>query len=122
MHMSAKVVITLATLAILAAAGTLHAEDIRARMLERLPVIVDMKARGVVGENNQGYLELLRGQTENQDLVAAENRDRRAVYEQIARQTSTNIQVVGQRRALQIAERASPGEWLQDAQGNWYQK
>lgn len=119
MHMSAKVVITLA---ILAAAGTLHAEDIRARMLERLPVIVDMKARGVVGENNQGYLELLRGQTENQDLVAAENRDRRAVYEQIARQTNTNIQVVGQRRALQIAERASPGEWLQGAQGNWYQK
>jgi uncharacterized protein len=122
MHMSAKLLGLLAILGILFAAGTLNAGDIKARMLERLPVIVDLKARGVVGENNQGYLEMLKGQTEKQDLVAAENLDRRTVYEQIARQTNTNVQVVGQRRALQIAERASAGEWLQDTNGNWYQK
>jgi uncharacterized protein len=122
MHMSAKLLGLLAILGILFAAGTLNAGDIKARMLERLPVIVDLKARGVVGENNQGYLEMLKGQTEKQDLVAAENLDRRTVYEQIATQTNTNVQVVGQRRALQIAERASAGEWLQDTNGNWYQK
>jgi hypothetical protein len=30
--------------------------------------------------------------------------------------------VVGRRRALQIAENAKPGEWLQDAGGKWVQK
>jgi uncharacterized protein YdbL (DUF1318 family) len=29
---------------------------------------------------------------------------------------------VGKRRALQIAKRAGPGEWVQDAGGQWQQK
>ncbi len=122
MHSASKLMGTLLMLGILAASTTLHADDIKTRMHERLPIIVDLKARGVVGENNQGYLEMLGGQTEQQEVVAAENRDRRLIYEQLARQTNTSVQVVGQRRAIQLAERAPPGEWLQDANGNWYQK
>lgn len=122
MHLGSKVLGTLLILGILAASATLHADDIKTRMHERLPTIVELKARGVVGENNQGYLEMLGGQTEQQELIAAENRDRRVIYEQLARQTNTNVQIVGQRRAIQIAERAPSGEWLQDAGGNWYQK
>jgi hypothetical protein len=102
--------------------GTTYAQDIKARMQERLPTIVDLKARGVVGENNQGFLEMLKGQTEKQEVVTAENQDRQAVYDQIAKQAGTDIKRVGQRRAAQIAENASPGQWLQDAAGKWYQK
>ena len=91
-------------------------------MRDRLPTIVDLKARGVVGENNQGYLDMLKGQSEKSELVAVENEDRRTVYTQIARQTGTSPEIVGQRRAIQIAEIASSGEWLQDAAGKWYQK
>jgi hypothetical protein len=29
---------------------------------------------------------------------------------------------VGQRRALQIAKKADPGTWVQDADGRWRQK
>jgi len=92
------------------------------RMKERLPVIMDLKARGVVGENNQGFLELLKGQSEKKEVVAAENQDRKAVYEAIAQKTGTNVQAVGQRRAIQIAEKANAGEWIQTADGQWQKK
>ncbi len=124
MHARAKQII-LTVLFIVAAvtlAGTGWSEDVKARMRERLPILVDLKARGVVGENNQGFLELLKGQTEKQNVVAAENQDRKTIYAQIAKKTGTEIQVVGQRRAIQIAEKAGPGEWLQDGSGNWRQK
>lgn len=117
-----KLIGLLAIIMLLTAAGTAWGEDIKARMKSRLPAIVDLKSRGVVGENNQGYLELLKGQTEKKEIVQAENNDRRAIYGHIAKKTGATAQVVGQRRAIQIAEKASPGEWLQDASGKWYQK
>ncbi len=52
----------------------------------------------------------------------AENKDRQMVYDAIAKQQGTTAAVVGQRRALQIAKKAKPGEWLQDADGKWVQK
>jgi uncharacterized protein len=107
---------------IMLTAGTTWAQDIKTRMRDRLPTLVDLKTRGVIGENNQGYLDMLKGQTEKKEVVAAENQDRRTIYAEIARKTSTTIEVVGQRRAIQIAEKASPGEWLQDAAGKWYKK
>jgi uncharacterized protein YdbL (DUF1318 family) len=98
------------------------ADDIKTRMKDRLPVIVELKAKGIVGENNQGYLEFRSGKSEKPDVVAAENEDRKTVYTAIAKQEGTTAVLVGKRRALQIAEKADPGEWLQDASGNWYQK
>jgi hypothetical protein len=96
--------------------------DIKARMKARLPAIVQLKAAGIVGETNQGLLAFVGAQQQQQDLVAAENEDRKAVYTAIAKQQGTTADVVAQRRALQIAERARPGEWLQDAAGKWFQK
>ena len=118
-----KIILTvLVIVAAVAMAGSGWAEDVKARMRDRLPTIVDLKARGVAGENNQGFLEMLKGQTEKQNVVAAENQDRKTIYAQIAQQTGTDIKVVGQRRAIQIADKAAPGEWLQDGSGKWYQK
>ena len=98
------------------------ADDIKERMKDRLPVIEELKAQGVVGENNQGYLEFIGGKREKPDVVAAENEDRKAVYTAIAKQQGTTAELVGKRRALQIAEKADPGEWVQDTSGNWIQK
>lgn len=98
------------------------AGSIKERMRDRLPVIVALKAKGVVGENNQGYLELRKDTSGKQDVVTAENKDRKVIYGKIAQQTGTDIKLVGQRRAAQIAEKASSGEWLQDAAGKWYRK
>ena len=96
--------------------------DIKARMKARLPTIVQLKATGVIGETHQGLIAFVTGNKQQQALVDAENKDRQAVYAAIAKQQGTTVTVVGQRRALQIAERAKPGEWLQDAGGKWYQK
>lgn len=117
-----RLIAVLALLTMAATAGTAWAQDIKTRMRERLPVILDLKVRGVVGENNQGYLEMLRGQTEKRAVVSAENDDRRAIYAQIARATGAPVDVVGRRRAMQIAEKADAGEWLQDASGRWHRK
>ena len=104
-------------------AGTvLFADDIKTRMKNRLPVIVELKAQGIVGENNQGYLEFVGSKKDKADVVAAENEDRKTVYTAIAKQQGTTAELVGKRRALQIAQKASPGEWVQDAAGKWIQK
>jgi len=96
--------------------------DIKARMKDRLPRIIELKAAGIVGENNQGFLAFIGGNQSEQALVEAENQDRQLVYSAIAKQQGTTADVVGRRRALQIAENAKPGEWLQDAGGKWVQK
>jgi uncharacterized protein YdbL (DUF1318 family) len=98
------------------------AEDLKSRFKARLPVIKALKAKGIVGENNMGYLELRNGSGENADVVNSENSDRREVYSAIAKQQGTTAEFVGKRRAVQIAEKADRGEWLQDQTGNWYRK
>ena len=98
------------------------ADDIKARMKNRLPVIKELKAQGIVGEDNKGYLQFVGGKQTKPDVVAAENKDRQTVYAAIAKQQGTTADLVGQRRALQIAKRASKGEWVQDSSGKWIQK
>ncbi len=98
------------------------AQDIKARMRDRLPVIVELKAQGVVGEDNQGYLAVLKDAGDKQGVVDAENQDRRKVYTAIAKQQGTTPVLVGQRRAMQIAQNADPGTMLQDADGHWRKK
>jgi uncharacterized protein YdbL (DUF1318 family) len=122
MKHNSKLLVIAAIIAVWIFIGNAWAQDIKTRMQQRLPTIVDLKARGVVGENNQGFLEMRNGQSEKKDVVAAENQDRQAVYQQIAKQAGTDVKLVGQRRAAQIAEKASGGEWLQDASGKWYKK
>jgi uncharacterized protein YdbL (DUF1318 family) len=107
---------------IFAAGISAFADDIKARMKQRLPVIVELKTKGIVGENNAGYLEFIGAKKENADVVAAENKDRQTVYAAIAKQQGTTAELVGKRRALQIAQKANKGEWVQDRSGKWIQK
>ncbi len=100
----------------------LEANDIKARMLQRAPAIQELKTKGVIGENNLGYLELVPGNKGNEQIITDENNDRKAVYAAIAKQQGADIDLVGKRRALKIAENAAPGEWLQDEAGKWYKK
>jgi uncharacterized protein YdbL (DUF1318 family) len=118
-------IVALLTVLIFSTEGSCFAgaNDIKARMQERLPKIVQMKTAGVIGENNMGYLEFVPGAARKEaDLIAAENNDRKSVYSAIAKQQGTTEQLVGERRAIQIGEKASTGEWLQDTSGKWYKK
>lgn len=98
------------------------AKEIKARMKARLPVINALKAKGIIGENNKGCLQLIGKDKTKADVVNAENSDRKKVYAAIAKQQGTPVDLVGKRRAIQIAKKAKPGQWLQDEKGKWYQK
>ena len=115
------IVLSVFILGILTADG--YASDsIKERMINRLPVIKELKDRGIVGENNLGFLEFIGNQKEKADVVEAENTDRKTVYEAIAKKQGATVELVGRHRAVQIADKARPGEWLQDANGKWYKK
>ncbi len=123
-------IVTLFVLSIFSAEGLCFAgaDDIKARMQERLPTIVQMKAEAIIGENNRGFLEFIPGAAKrDENVITAENTDRLTVYGAIARQQSTPKEpvtpdIVGKIRAARIAEMAGPGEWLQDGAGKWYKK
>jgi len=93
-------------------------------MKSRLKTVVDGKRDGKVGENNLGYLAAMVKEDKTVDaLVAAENADRKTVYDYIAGTASgVDAKQVGQQRAKEIAQKAKAGEWLQSAAGKWYKK
>ena len=68
------------------------------------------------------YSEYDHGHREKADVVKAENRDRKSVYDAIAKKQGTTAEVVGKHRAAQIAAKAWAGQMLQDANGKWYKK
>lgn len=104
------------------AAAFAGAQEIKNRMKARLSAIADLKKQGVIGEDNRGYLQFVGNTKTQQDVIDAENADRKLVYEAIAKNQGSTADVVGKRRALKIAQKAAPGEWLQDTNGKWYEK
>lgn len=88
--------------------------------------------RGNVGISRDGLLTVrtteglnLKERAEAQQLVDAENRDREALYleiakaNNIARESVPKIKTIFARSWI---EQARPGWWIQDAQGNWKKK
>ncbi|MDP1580443.1 MAG: YdbL family protein [Candidatus Didemnitutus sp.] len=107
------------------AVATAHANssaDIRRRMEQRLPQIDDLKAKGALGENNRGYLEVRQATGDAASVTSDENRDREAVYGMIAQQTGASADSVGRARAKQIAAQSISGVWVQRENGEWYRK
>jgi uncharacterized protein YdbL (DUF1318 family) len=116
------ITISLVIVSFLFSTAAAFGESIKARMKARIPVIRELLKNGVVGENKSGFLEFVGKKKQKEDVVAAENADRKKVYAHIAKKQGTTVQLVGERRALQIAKKANPGTWLQDQSGKWYQK
>lgn len=98
------------------------AEGIKERMKQRLPQIVQIKKEGLIGENHKGYLEYVTEKRPHQEMVEAENSDRRKVYEMIAKNQGVSVEKVEVLRAAQIVEKAAKGEMLKRSDGSWYRK
>lgn len=98
-------------------------EKTRIRFSERRPAIDHWKTKGIVGEAPSGYLAFVEESADEtvQALVKAENADRKLVYTAIAEKESTTPELVGRLRAERIADRAQPGDYLMNAQGEWVQ-
>ena len=81
--------------------------ELRVRFLERKPILDELKDRGIIGENNKDFVVFRIPFKENRNVVNGENAD---------------VNIVGRRRAVQIAKIAPAGHWLQDEDGRWYRK
>lgn len=99
-----------------------YSASIKDRMVARQPAINKLKDQGLVGENNKGLLQFRTDKKVKQEIIQNENKDRKTVYGAIARKQGVKPGLVGQRRAKQIAEKGSPGQWFQSPDGKWYKK
>ena len=98
------------------------AATIKKNMADRKPKIETLKKAGSIGENNTGYLEAMKDvklEAADQKLVDDENKDRKAVYNAIAKKEGSTINKVGELRAKQIRSKAAEGEFIQDEEGKW---
>ena len=88
----------------------------------RFAELKTMKTQGLVGENNRGYVQALGGGKEVIALVAAENKDRKQVYEAIVTQNKLGAGALATVEAVFARvqrDKADPGDKVQDASGRW---
>lgn len=98
----------------------------------RLDDLNALKAQKVVGESNEGLVEIrdlasleLRERANAQRLVKAENDDREALYREIAAATNVDLKQLPQIRktyAGTLHANAKPGELIQLEDGRWVEK
>jgi uncharacterized protein YdbL (DUF1318 family) len=127
-------VVTVLGLALLPSAFIAHAQDInqsspRVRQLAdsmkaRFAAVQSIKGTGAVGENNRGFLELIKPdaiddpeeRNKVQTVIAEENADRKSLYQEIARinrDQNLSIGTVESIYAVERIERARSGDWVQ---------
>jgi len=98
--------------------------EIASSLRERNADISRLKSQGCLGENNRGYVELrecdaiteAEDRNAAQQLLADENRDRKALYNEIARLNAAEGATVSSIEgvyALERISRAGSGEWIQ---------
>ena len=93
------------------------------RMKARLPEVLSAKNNGVIGENVDGML-LVRIKTteEVENLVNAENKDRKNLFELLAKKTGGETGDVAKKFAKGIASKSKKGHWFKKSSGSWVSK
>jgi uncharacterized protein YdbL (DUF1318 family) len=117
--------LALALVPSLAGAAASREDELKERFKERYPKLVELKKAGTIGETFQGYVELVDEKSKDKDakaLVEDENKDRKELYKLIAEKEGTTADVVAQRNARRVFEKAKPGEYLKGEDGKWKQK
>ena len=91
---------------------------------DRFDKLAQFKKDGIVGENNQGYVEVLEKGKGAEDLVAAENKDRGVIYQTIADQNRLKDELATIEKVFAEVQRdkAQAGEKIQNEDGSWVTK
>ena len=91
---------------------------------DRFDQLHELKSKGIVGENNHGYVEIFQKDASAQSLVEAENHDRKIIYQTIALQNGieNELNIIEKVFAQVQREKSESGERIQDDQGQWSQK
>jgi len=84
----------------------------------------DAKARGVVGEQGDGYLGFVTPSTDPTlaAAVAEINSGRMQVYRDTAMKTGVTPDAAGQATAQQLFSRLTAGQYFKPLDGNWVRK
>lgn len=87
----------------------------------RFDQLKDLKAKGVAGENNRGYVEVLKDDPSARSLVESENNDRRVIYKTIEVQNNLfgAMETIEKVFAQVQRDKASPGDQIQTENGTW---
>lgn len=104
--------------------GAEEFNKIAGRLRERNPRIQELKASHAVGEDNRGYVALRAGdkdlgsekRNEAQRLISAENRDRKDLYQEVARlnkDRDLSVSAVERIYAAERLKRAKTGDLVQ---------
>ena len=100
-------------------------DDLKKRFKERAPALSKLKAAGKLGETDKGYVEPVKGvelPAGDKKFMQAENRNRRAGYNIIAKKNSgISPDKVGQLAGAKKIKSAKAGEWVKQG-GSWEKK
>jgi uncharacterized protein len=100
--------------------------ELRQRFKQRYPELQQLKTQGKLGETSKGYVEAVKAEYARDATVekamSAENADRRELYQALAKEAGTAPGDVAAHNAARNFGKAQPGEWLQSADGKWFQK
>lgn len=82
----------------------------------------DAKDQGLVGEQLNGYLAVVKPAAGVAELVKDINAKRQAQYEKIAKQNGIAVADVAKLAAAKVIAKAEKGHMIQDNSGNWIKK
>ncbi len=91
----------------------------------RYAQLKQLKSQGVVGEDNEGLVKVLKPDPAASQLVDVENRDRLAIYQAIVEQHNlgaAGLVAVKAAFAEVQREKADPGDMIQQLSGEWVKK
>ena len=91
----------------------------------RFDELKQLKAQGVVGENNKGYVEVITHDGDAKMVVDAENKDRNFIYKTIAEQNglpSDALSTIETVFAQVQRNKAVSGDKIQNPDGSWATK
>lgn len=82
----------------------------------------EARTQGRVGETFYGYLVALKTDAETEKLVTDINAERKASYQQLAKQNNVSVDDIAKLAGQKLVERAKPGEYVQGINGKWVRK
>lgn len=84
--------------------------------------LADAKSQGLVGEQPDGYLGIVKDGAEVQALVKDVNDKRHAAYEAIAAKHGQKLEDIEAAAAENAMNKTAPGNWIKYPDGTWHKK
>lgn len=122
-----KLAVICVLLVLLFAATAVQAQDkdqVVQSMKDRHPDLQQAKDQGLVGEAWNGLVAVVQDDVpqEIQELVQAENKDRKQLFKIISQETGTSVQEVARQNRIRMYRLAKDDHFLQDQDRNWVRK